>query len=87
MLVSSFRTSRALGAMNNDQAITINVYGHMWWWEVEYPNDKEPYKIVETANEIHVPVGVPIRIRRFSISLAGPSLSLHPCVQATGNRN
>jgi cytochrome c oxidase subunit II len=66
MLVSSFRTSRALGAMNNDQAITINVYGHMWWWEVEYPNDKEPYKIVETANEIHVPVGVAIRIHGTS---------------------
>ncbi|HEX6497153.1 MAG TPA: cytochrome c oxidase subunit II [Acidobacteriaceae bacterium] len=66
MLISSFRTSRALGAMNNDQALTINVYGHQWWWEVEYPNDNEPYKIVETANEIHVPVGVPIRIHGTS---------------------
>ena len=66
MLISSFRTSRALGSMNNDQALTINVYGHQWWWEVEYPNDSEPYKIVETANEIHVPVGVPIRIHGTS---------------------
>ena len=66
MLVSSFRTSRALGAMNNDQAMTINVYGHQWWWEVQYPNDSEPYKIVETANEIHIPVGVPIRIHGTS---------------------
>lgn len=66
MLVSSFRTSRALGAMNNDRAVTINVYGHQWWWEVEYPNENEPYKIVETANEIHLPVGVPVRIHGTS---------------------
>jgi cytochrome c oxidase subunit 2 len=66
MLISSFRTSRALGKMNNDQALTIEVYGHQWWWEVQYPNTDEPYKIVETANEIHLPVGVPIRIHGTS---------------------
>jgi cytochrome c oxidase subunit II len=66
MLISSFRTSRALGKMNNDQALTIEVYGHQWWWEVQYPNTDQPYKIVETANEIHLPVGVPIRIHGTS---------------------
>ncbi|HEX6772164.1 MAG TPA: cytochrome c oxidase subunit II [Acidobacteriaceae bacterium] len=66
MLISSFRTSRALGKMNDDQALTIDVYGHQWWWEVRYPNTNGPYKIVETANEIHLPVGVPIRIHGTS---------------------
>jgi cytochrome c oxidase subunit II len=66
MLISSFRTSRALGKMNDDQALTIDVYGHQWWWEVQYPNTGQPYKIVETANEIHLPVGVPIRIHGTS---------------------
>jgi cytochrome c oxidase subunit II len=65
MLVGSFNTSRALGSMNEENALQINVYGHQWWWEVNYPND-ESYKIVQTANEIHVPVGVPIRIHGTS---------------------
>jgi cytochrome c oxidase subunit II len=33
---------------------------------VQYPNSNEPYRIVETANEIHLPVGVPIRIHGTS---------------------
>jgi cytochrome c oxidase subunit 2 len=31
-------------------ALTINVVGHQWWWEVRY-NDGRPV----TANEIHIP--------------------------------
>src|SRR5947209_5143359 len=61
MLIGSFRTSRALVAMNKQQGLTIQVYGHQWWWEVVYQN-AEPDKIVTTANEIHVPVGVPVMI-------------------------
>lgn len=61
MLIGSFRTSRALGAMNKQQSLTIQVYGHQWWWEVVYQNS-ESDKIVTTANEIHVPVGVPVMI-------------------------
>jgi cytochrome c oxidase subunit II len=60
MLIGSFQTGRALGDMNQEDALPIEIYGHQWWWEVRYPNN-EAYKIVETANEIHVPVGVPIR--------------------------
>lgn len=66
MLISSFFTSRAHGKMNNVKALTIDVYGHQWWWEVQYPNDAEPYKVVVTANEIHVPTGIPIRIHGTS---------------------
>ena len=33
-----------------DNAFIINVTGHQWWWEVEYPELG-----VVTANEIHVP--------------------------------
>lgn len=66
MLISSFMTSRRIGKMNEQQALTIDVYGHQWWWEVQYPNDAEPYRTVTTANEIHVPVGTPIRIHGTS---------------------
>jgi cytochrome c oxidase subunit 2 len=66
MMISSFATSRRIGLMNNQQALTIDVYGHQWWWEVQYPNEHQPFRIVTTANEIHVPVGVPIRIHGTS---------------------
>jgi cytochrome c oxidase subunit 2 len=35
--------------------LEINVTGHQWWWEVEYPGLD-----VVTANEIHVPVNRPV---------------------------
>jgi cytochrome c oxidase subunit 2 len=66
MLISSFITSHRLGKMNEQQAMTIDVYGHQWWWEVQYPNEAEPYRMVTTANEIHVPVGAPLRIHGTS---------------------
>ena len=39
----------------------IQVIGHQWWWEVIY-QDQTPSNIVTTANEIHIPVGRPIKI-------------------------
>jgi len=65
MMIGSFVSGHALGSMNRGTAYTIDVYGHQWWWEVHYPND-EPDKVVVTANEIHVPVGVPLRIHGTS---------------------
>jgi cytochrome c oxidase subunit 2 len=38
--------------------VTIDVTGHLWWWEVSYPDAG-----VVTANEIHVPVGRDVRLR------------------------
>lgn len=66
MLISSFITSRRLGRMHDQDAMTIEVYGHQWWWEIHYPNLKEPYREVITANELHVPVGTLIRIEGTS---------------------
>jgi cytochrome c oxidase subunit 2 len=37
---------------------TIEVVGHRWWWEVRYPGSG-----AVTANEIHVPVATPVRLR------------------------
>jgi cytochrome c oxidase subunit 2 len=39
----------------------IRVVGHQWWWEVQYL-DGGPAGRVPTANEIHIPVGVPVDI-------------------------
>lgn len=38
--------------------IKIEVVGRRWWWEVKYPDQG-----VTTANEIHLPVGVPVQIQ------------------------
>jgi cytochrome c oxidase subunit 2 len=65
ILINSFLTGRKLGKMNGEDALTIDVYGHEWWWEVQYPN-AEADKMVITANEIHLPVSVPIRIHGTS---------------------
>lgn len=63
-LVSDFFVGRAQGAIPS-QLMTVDVIGHQWWWEVQYP-DRDPHQVVTTANEIHVPVGVPVQIRLSS---------------------
>lgn len=60
-LVYDFGTGRAL-AQHPDRALTIDVVGHQWWWEVQY-EDPNPSKIVATANEIHVPVGEMVQFK------------------------
>jgi cytochrome c oxidase subunit 2 len=41
--------------------LTITVTGYQWWWKVDYDN-ADPAKRFTTANEIHIPVGEPVRI-------------------------
>ena len=60
-LIYDFSVGRALAA-HPQRALTIDVVGHQWWWEVTY-EDPSPSKRVVTANEIHVPVGELIQIK------------------------
>ncbi len=48
-------------AMPAHTNLTLQVTAAQWWWSVRYEN-KEPGRIFTTANEIHIPVGVPVRI-------------------------
>ena len=48
-----------------DPAATVRIIGHRWWWEVRYV-DRDPTKTIITANEIHVPVGQPVRLELTS---------------------
>ncbi|RAI38961.1 cytochrome c oxidase subunit II [Rhodoplanes roseus] len=59
--LTSFVTTRGLGVTGSDEP-TIRVRGRQWWWEVEYL-DRDPARAFKTANEIHVPVGRPVRLR------------------------
>jgi cytochrome c oxidase subunit 2 len=38
-------------------ALTVDVIGHQWWWEVRYPGTG-----AVTANEIHIPTGTRVNV-------------------------
>ena len=44
----------------SDDALVIHVTGHQWWWEVRYPATNDSPE-VRTANELRLPVGVPVQ--------------------------
>ncbi len=50
----------AIQAPDEAPAATIDVTAHQWWWEIAY-KDEDGSTIFETANEIHIPVGRPVR--------------------------
>jgi cytochrome c oxidase subunit 2 len=52
-------TMAAISAPPHPAALTIDVIGHQWWWAFRYANPPggRPFT---TANEIHIPVGVPV---------------------------
>lgn len=58
-------TGSALAKLGGTKPLRIDVVGHQWWWEVKYV-DPDPHNLVETANEIHVPVGRPVLIKMTS---------------------
>ena len=58
-LAFDFSIGRML-AQQPTNPLTIELTGHQWWWEVQYTNPDLSKRIV-TANEMHVPVGQPVR--------------------------
>ena len=54
-------TEDATAAPPSDPAVTVEITGHRWWWEVKYVAD--PAHTFVTANEIHIPVGQPVRLQ------------------------
>ena len=53
LTLGAYRSS----APPRDPPLTIEVIGHQWWWEVRYPAQQ-----IEAADEIHLPVGSPVKI-------------------------
>jgi cytochrome c oxidase subunit 2 len=41
--------------------LRLEITGHQWWWQVRY-NSNNPAEVFDTANEIHIPVGVPVQV-------------------------
>jgi cytochrome c oxidase subunit 2 len=58
-------TTQAAIATPAGADLTVRVTGRQWWWEVRYL-DRSPSLIATTANEIHIPVGRPVRLEVVS---------------------
>lgn len=55
LLVAFVATTKAIHDINTPSGgniLNINVIGHQWWWEFQYPSLS-----VDTADELHLPVG------------------------------
>jgi cytochrome c oxidase subunit 2 len=61
LFVFTLRDMRALSSPNQDPAMTIEVTGRQWFWDVRYPEQG-----FTTANEIHIPVGQPVMLKLMS---------------------
>ena len=60
LIATTFMTLSGLAVFDTppeDVAFTVTVRGHMFWWEIEYPDHG-----VVTANEMHIPVGQSVRV-------------------------
>ncbi|MFL5285526.1 MAG: cytochrome c oxidase subunit II [Rhodopila sp.] len=56
----SFFVTRSIAAGGADRLV-IQVRGHQWWWEVIYQDQATNQNFI-TANEIHIPIGRPVRV-------------------------
>lgn len=65
ILFESVVTGRALDSIRTPDALRIQITANQWWWDVQYANDT-PSLRVTTANEIHIPIGRPVRFDLLS---------------------
>jgi cytochrome c oxidase subunit 2 len=65
ILGHSVVTGKHMNSLVSKNPVSIQVVGHQWWWEIVYPNT-DPSMTVTTANEIHVPTGVPVVVQTSS---------------------
>ena len=62
MAIYALITLNAVARPPQPPALTLTVTGYDWWWKVEYEHDDPRLNFV-TANEIHIPVGVPVLVK------------------------
>ena len=61
LTIASFFTDRSNAAVARNPGLTVKVTANQFWWDVVYTTH-DASKMVHTANEIHLPVGVPAEI-------------------------
>jgi cytochrome c oxidase subunit 2 len=66
LMVSSFRTGRAINDLQSlPEPLSLKITGNQWWWNVTYV-DAVPSNNIQTANELHLPVGRPVKVELTS---------------------
>ncbi|GAA5234511.1 cytochrome c oxidase subunit II [Verticiella sediminum] len=61
LLAYGIRSGQAMLPLPTSQTVfRVDVRGHQWWWEVSYPD--APGGALYSANEIHIPAGVPVDV-------------------------
>lgn len=69
LMILSFRTGRAINTLSSERSpIEIQITGNQWWWDVEY-RDPIPSMNIRTANELHLPVGRPVKLTLQSLDV------------------
>jgi cytochrome c oxidase subunit 2 len=61
LTVASFVADRQMARAGSTEPLRIIVRAHQWWWEVVY-EDPVARNTFRTANELHLPVDVPVLI-------------------------
>ena len=61
LAIASFLTDRSMAAAAANEKLSVTITGNQWWWDIVY-NSADASKTLHTANELHLPVGVPTRI-------------------------
>jgi cytochrome c oxidase subunit 2 len=61
LTVASFFADRSNASVAANPQLTVNVTASQWWWDVKYTTHEASNEF-KTANEIHLPVGVPVEI-------------------------
>jgi cytochrome c oxidase subunit 2 len=62
LLIASVWTGRRVASLQASSAVSIEITGHQWWWEIHY-EDAVPSRRVVTANELHVPTNRPVVLK------------------------
>jgi cytochrome c oxidase subunit II len=62
---ASVVAGRGLMTPSGTGAVKIGVIGHQWWWEFQY-HGSSPSDLVNSPNELHIPVGVPVVLKAIS---------------------
>ncbi len=63
--VWTLATVHAISHPGGPDGLTVDVVGQEWWWAVRY-HDADPSRQFTTANQLVIPVGVPVRINLTS---------------------
>jgi cytochrome c oxidase subunit 2 len=66
--VWNYKVLAAVAMPPPNTAVTVDVTGHRWWWEVRYEGSGSAAAFT-TANEIRIPVGKPVKVKLNTVDV------------------